>query len=184
MIRDGNFEFLGAPVGSAAFCTGAARDRVHKAKPLLEAISSHRDPQIGLRLLRSCAGFCKMVYTARVVAPAWHLTALHEFDLAVRTAFVELTGLQPDEPQWEQACRGMFAGGLGLRSVSRHTAGAYLASRASTRILCSEVDPNFVWDVGADAGLSSAIDAFNGALPPSRSSAHPTAPRLSAELIP
>ena len=56
-----NFEFLGAPVGSDAFCATRTRDRVQQAIQTIVAIGALCDPQIGLCLLCTCAGFCKLV---------------------------------------------------------------------------------------------------------------------------
>ena len=62
VIWHGGFEFLGAPIGSHAFSEKHAADRVQQAKALLSAISDLPDPQVGLRLIRVCAGSCKLVW--------------------------------------------------------------------------------------------------------------------------
>ena len=50
VLRDGNFEFLGAPIGSDEFCAASTRARVAEAAKTIKAICKHNDPQIGLRL--------------------------------------------------------------------------------------------------------------------------------------
>ena len=167
MIRRGGFEFLGAPIGDSEFCNSHAGERVNKARKLLSAIGELPDPQIGLRLVRSCAGFCRLVYSARVVCPDAHQPALQEFDSIIKETISDLTGLSFSDRQWAQAGRSFKTAGLGLRSGSRHAACAYLSSRASTRDKCLQIDPNFVWDIdspGSDA--SRAFQALAATLPP------------------
>ena len=81
VIRDGNFEFLGAPVGSPQYMSEEIRKRAAKASSLASEIAKLNDPQVGLRLLKHCASFCKIVYTMRTVPPQSkqrHWTALME----------------------------------------------------------------------------------------------------------
>ena len=63
-----NFELLGAAVGDVTFSAVNTLERVDKAAPLLE-----EDAQVALRLLRSCAGHCRMDIVAwctqRAAAP-------------------------------------------------------------------------------------------------------------------
>ena len=51
------FEFLGAPIGTHDFCNNHSADRAKQAEKLLAEISELDDPQVGLRLMCSCAGF-------------------------------------------------------------------------------------------------------------------------------
>ena len=80
-VSDGDFEILGAPVGSAEYCTAHTRARGRKAKSLLAAVGQLPHSQGGLLLLRQCASFCKLVYSSRTTPPALHAPALAEFDL-------------------------------------------------------------------------------------------------------
>ena len=82
--RDGNFELLGAPIGSAAFCHAHTTKRVAKACKLLQALGELPDPSVALRLLRHCASFGKLVFSTRVVPHSCHTTALRSFDDSVR----------------------------------------------------------------------------------------------------
>ena len=59
VIVGGGFEFLGAPIGTVAYCTQHAMERSGRAKQLLDKISELEDPQVGLRLMRACSGFCR-----------------------------------------------------------------------------------------------------------------------------
>ena len=74
-VDSGNFKLLGAPIGSAEFCEAHARKRVEKAGPLFKAIRNFHHVQGGLLLLRHCASFSKIAYSARTVPRTfiqWH----------------------------------------------------------------------------------------------------------------
>jgi len=60
VLTNGCFDILGTPIGSPEHCAAHTKARVLKAGTTLEAIAALQDPQIGLRLLRKCAGFCKL----------------------------------------------------------------------------------------------------------------------------
>ena len=46
--------------------------------------------QVALHLLRQCASYCKLGYSARVVPPSAHTEALLEMDAAVRSCLEQL----------------------------------------------------------------------------------------------
>ena len=147
---------LGAAIGGHAFCAAHTQSqRVDASKPLLEALWHLDDPQTGLLLLRECASFCKVAYSARVTPPALHTAALSAFDAEVRTCLEALcTGPLPG-PAWAQASLSTSAGGLGLRLASRHASAGFLASTTATEELCKELDPHYMLSV------NEVVDAFN-----------------------
>lgn len=154
--RSGAFTLLGAAIGGHAFCTAHTQSqRVDASKPLLEALGHLDDPQTGLLLLRECASFCKVAYSARVTPPALHTAALSAFDAEVRTCLEALcTGPLPGQA-WAQASLSTSAGGLGLRLASRHASAGFLASTTATEELCKELDPHYMLSV------NEVVDAFN-----------------------
>ena len=83
----GDFELLGAPIGSPEYCNQHTQARVDKATKLLAALGELPDPQVALLLLRQCACFGKLVYSLRLVPPSAHRQALRSFDSAVRDCF-------------------------------------------------------------------------------------------------
>ena len=83
-MPEGNFELLGGPIGSDAFCNSHTQKRVDKAKEILAALGDLPDPQVALTLLRHCASFGKLVFSLRVVPHQKHREALTCFDEAVR----------------------------------------------------------------------------------------------------
>ena len=164
VVRDGNFELLGGPIGSPAFCNQHTQARVDKALPLLRALGELPDPQVALQLLRHCAGFCKMVYSIRAVPASFHAEALRSFDAHVRTCFEQFSCLHPDDEQWTQATLSTASGGLGLRSLAKHCHAAFLASRRSCFELCQQLDPAHTLQSGDGTDPAPerlALDAYN-----------------------
>ena len=153
---------LGAAVGDAGFVAAHTAQRVSAAEPLLQALGELDDAQVGLRLLRSCAGHCRLIHSLRCSLLLTADAGLGDFDDMVRTCFSSLTGLHLTAQQWEQAERDLAHAGLGLRSVLRDAPAAYLASVGGCVRSCRELDPNY-----APAGLTSepavlqAVAAFN-----------------------
>ena len=133
---DGCFKLLGAPIGTHEYCQLITAKRAAKVQSSLDAIGELPDPQVALVLLRSCAFFGKMVFAARATPFDVHQEQLMAFDSAVRRCFQQLSGLHPDDTQWLQATLATKVGGLGLRSLSKHSSAAYLASRSSCYELC------------------------------------------------
>ena len=166
-LGDKNFELLGGPVGDDSFCNEHTGKRVQKAMDILKAIGEMPDPQVALLLLRYCASFSKLVYSARVVPPHAHAQALEELDAAVRECFESFTSLHPDDTAWKQATLGGRHGGLGLRSLASHSAAAFLASGAACDNLCRQLDNNYTWDPAApQTSANQALEAFNAAVDP------------------
>ena len=124
--------------------------RVQAARPLLQALGELEDPQVGLRLLRSCASHCKLTHSLRSSPLFGGTLGLPEFDDLVRECFSSLTGLHLTASQWEQAARGLSQAGLGLRSVVKDAPAAYLASVGGCAQSCRELDPGY-----APSGLAS-----------------------------
>ena len=125
----------------------------------LEAIAHLPDPQIGLRLLRSCHGFSKLAYSWRTIPRQLHLLSSTVF--CVRRLFAV------SDDQWAQASRGLWCGGLGLRASAKHAPAAYVASRMATRQQCRVVDPTYQWEgTVPESPLTLAMQRQNAAILP------------------
>ena len=164
VIRDGNFDLLGMPIGSKEHCEAHTKQRVQSAVRLLSAIGEPPDPQVALKLLRTCGSFCRVVYSARNIAPNAHSHSLKQFDDQVRECFTNVSGLQRDEDSWRQATLPTKSGGLGLRSVLQHSSATFLASRSHCYKLCRQLDLAHTFHSPSDTGLSEerqAIQSFN-----------------------
>ena len=124
------------------------------------------DPQAARLLLRHCANYCKLAYSARVVPPSAHQQALQDFDMDVRRTFEATTALFPDDDAWGRAQLGTAMGGLGLRSAHRHADAAYVASVVESASLATAVDTAFDMLTGGTAScVSQAVRALNAKLP-------------------
>ena len=141
--QDGCFQLLGSPFGSVDFCNAQTAERGLKAEALLEELGNYDHKQGALLLLRYCASWGKLVYSARTAPPALHRAALTKFELALRRALEHLVGdLLPDRC-WSLAQLSLVHGGLGIRSPARHAPAAHLASLSQTANLCNRIDPSF-----------------------------------------
>ena len=159
---DGCLKLLGTPIGSDEYCQKLTQQRADGVQECLDALGELPDPQVALALLRSCASFGKMVFAARSTPYDVHQEQLLGFDKAVRRCFEHFTGLHPDDSQWLQASLSTRLGGLGLRSLSRHSPAAYLSSRSSCFQFCKELDPQHVWEANeVSSAVSKAVQEVN-----------------------
>ena len=140
---DGNFELLGGPIGSDAFCNEHTQTRVEKAKEILSALGELPDPQVALTLLRHCASFSKLVFSLRVVPHQKHSKALHCFDDTVRDCIESFLCCSFSESEWSLANLSTKMGGLGLRNTALHSSAAFLSSQAACRELCLKLDHKY-----------------------------------------
>ena len=106
----GNFELLGAAISEDSFIHSHTVERAAKAGDLLDALGELEDPQVGLRFLRACAGFARMLHSMRCNPAVPQKAALRMFDGMVRRSFGDFTGLHPNALQWKQAAWGWAIG--------------------------------------------------------------------------
>lgn len=159
---DGNFELLGGPIGSANYCNQQTSRRVQKACELLKHLGELPDPQVALLLLRQCASFGKLVFSLRLVPHFEHADALEEFDAAVHECFESFMCANLASKDWTLATLSTKTCGLGLRSTSRHSVAAYLASRAACREFALKLDPDHATDfVTPDAPPAKVLAEYN-----------------------
>lgn len=75
LSTDGGFILLGSAFGPEPFCEALTAKRSDKAQHILARLRGMQDSQSALLLLRYCANYCKLVYSARTTpmptAPAW-----------------------------------------------------------------------------------------------------------------
>lgn len=162
-----HFELLGGAIGDDNFVLQHTVERAAKAGDLLDAIGELPDPQVGLRLLRSCAGFAKLVHSMRCNPPDAQQAALRMFDGMVRRSFGDLTGLHPTGMQWQQASLGLGHAGLGLRSTAKHASAAYLASLGEASTAAQDLDTAFsAEDLRSSHDVRAALAALNANLHP------------------
>ena len=83
---------------------------------------------MALSLLRQCAGFCKLAHLACGTPPSQAIPALEAFDHNIRAIFSKCTVVDTSNQVGQQAELSLGRGGLGMRSLSRHSPAAYIAS--------------------------------------------------------
>jgi hypothetical protein len=169
-VESGGFKLLGAPFGGAEFCAAHTSKRKAKAETLLQDIGGLESSQAALLLIRHCASFCKLAYSARTVPPAAHAQALQEFNGDLRKALEDILGDEMSERNWMLAQLGIVHGGLGLRDASLHAPAAYVASVLGTRELCKSIDPRFdIEDTAGGLGLQAAQSQLRASVLPGAS---------------
>ena len=158
---DGNFKLLGAAIGSQYFCNAHTLKRKVKAAELIGHVQDMEHSQASLLLLRSCASYCKLAYSARVVPPNLHSEALRQFSADLRNGLEVLAEVELTDQAWMQAQLSILNGGLGLRDAERHAPAAYVSSVWSCQSLCKRIDSGF--DLHNDGGhFAAALAELKG----------------------
>ena len=79
----------------------------------------------------------------RVVPHRNHLSALQNFDKAVRHCAESFLCCSFSDPEWSLARLSTKMGGLGLKSTEQHSPAAFLSSQLACRDLCRKLDPYY-----------------------------------------
>jgi len=123
-----NFTLLGSPFGDADFCADFVSKLRQSNAKLLSSLTELGDPQVSLHLLRTCASFCRFVHLARTTPPHLIRGPLQACDEDIRDCFSQFAAVELTESAWDQVQLSVNMTGLGLRSVSRHCAPAFISS--------------------------------------------------------
>ena len=154
--RLGNFEILKSPVGEADFCRNFCDGVAIRQGAVVDSIGQLPDPHVAFYLLRSSGNSSRMLYLARTTPKEMCGAAFQQFDAAVRSAFVQTTGLELSDASWRQAALRAGSGGLGLRASDDVADPAYLASRASIHRQAALVWSGYYWDAASPASFLEA----------------------------
>ena len=160
-IPGGDFELLGAPIGSKAHCEEWMRLKVQEFFPLLRALKGMQDSQVAASLLRQCGAFSRVVFYMRCTGHTGAREYLETFDRKVEEALCGILGSDESELPPEarvQAGLAVRRGGLGIRWAVDHSEAAVLAAMSGTHDLCRKLDKDFQWDA---SGWADAAAAFN-----------------------
>jgi hypothetical protein len=109
------------------------KGRLDKSQEALDRLPLLDDPQVAFLLLRSCAGFCRIVYLARALSCKKMEATAAAFDKATIGTLGSIIGVPLGEEAVLQSQQPMFVGGLGLRSAEAHLGAAHLASVNANR---------------------------------------------------
>ena len=78
---DGNFLLLGAPIGSAHYCTQYLRDkRVAQVRESLQELSALEDSHAAFKILPACLGSCRLMHAMRTSRADWVEEVFQEWD--------------------------------------------------------------------------------------------------------
>ena len=154
----GEFVLLGAAIGSPSFCHQHTVQRAAGTQPLLNALSQLPDSQTALLLLRHCASWSKLVYSSRVTPPPFHVDGLKTYDPSVLQCLECCCTGALSRGACLQATLSTKCGGLGLRSVSRHSGAAYAASVLATTSVCCSLFPAY------NSNLDTVLSNLNESL--------------------
>ena len=152
-----SLEILGIPIGDQEFCSSFISKKHTKAKILLSLLEEVGivDPQVALILLRLCGAFCKLVHLARATPSTLTSKVFALIDDDIRMTFCRCIGVDMSDTAWQQAQLSPSRGGLGFRSLSRHSSAAFISS------LCSSG-----FGLQSSHHLSQAIETFNSLVSP------------------
>ena len=164
--ENGNFKLLGASFGGLDFHKSLLDRRVSKALKIVGAATQLESPQDAFSIIRSCAGFCKIVYSIRVTPPDMLRASMGAFEEGLRHGLETIVGSTLDERHWDQAGLSIKEGGLGLRRPTQHADAAYIASFRGSADLATAIDPHFdPQDAFGHSGLAKSICTFNAIVP-------------------
>ena len=138
-------EILGIPIGDLDFCFSFISKKHSKAKILLSQLEEVGvvDPQVALILL------------AKATPSTLTCKAFALIDDDIRMFFCRCIGVDASDTIWQQAQLSPSRGGLGFRSVSRHSSAAFISS------LCSSG-----FGMHSSPHLTQAVEIFNSLVSP------------------
>ena len=132
----------------------------------VDFLSGLEDAQVAYYLLSWSANASRLNYLARTTPSAVCRDSLAVFDKAVLAALSSTTALVLSQRQQTQATLPLKAGGLGLRPAAVVADAAYIASRAATHNLCTQIWPLHRWDATSLASsLAHGLQRCRNLLP-------------------
>lgn len=151
---------LGVPLGSfdfnSSFVTGELLGTAAKVTSLL---GDFEDSQSAMYILRISFGIVRANHFMRTTPlDQWQQQA-EEFDNLIRSTAEKIVGCPFPQDAYDQACVSPCRGGLGLRRVVQHAAGAFKASMREASHQCmKEVWDGTPTDYISQCGASAEID--------------------------
>ena len=142
-IATRNFKLLGAAVGDRQWCESLLSKRAAKASALIRAIGRYRVPHGAFKMLRSCAGWARILNSCRTVPPSLQSGALARADFETRSALGRLVSSPLSGDDWRHASLRISSGRIGGRSAQEDAPAAYIASLSATAKLSRRIWPAF-----------------------------------------
>ena len=160
-------------MGTDAWCEAGLYEKVEKARQVMKRVAGMENAHCGLHILRAYLSYCKVAYHMRTVPPQQQQKGLTQYGILLKEALEKLAEADITANGWMQAQLGIRAGGLGLRDLFVHAAGAYLASFRAAKELAARIDPGTEDCPGFDpqdtdnhSGTREAVMMASSTIPP------------------
>ena len=115
------------------------KQRVVKARNLLDAIGRYPNAQGAFTLIRSCSGWAKVLHSCRTVLLPLQAEGLSQADQDTRHSLGRLVGSPLSDDDWRVASIAVANSGLAARSALEHAPAAYPPAQE----LCTRIWPGF-----------------------------------------
>ena len=150
-----HFELLGAPIGSVEYCAQYIESKRKDALHPLSLLPQLCNPQVAVTILRSCASFCKLAHLVRSTPPSpMSESVFSQFENDVHHCLELSAAIELTLPAAKQASLNQSHGGLGLRSLHRHSLAAYISSLTTSM-------PSDNCSVTSKVYFLAAVNAYN-----------------------
>jgi hypothetical protein len=129
LVPTDEIQMLGVPLGSDDFVSTFVEGKLcANTVKVMAKLAEFEDPQAAMYLLRVSYGIVRANHFMRTTPLSqWSLQA-EKFDLCVRDTVCKILGTTFPGESYAQACMSTKIGGLGVRRVVDHAAGAFTAS--------------------------------------------------------
>jgi hypothetical protein len=127
---------LGTPLGTMQFVCDYLNSKVDSTARLLEMISKIPHVQTEYQLILQTVAFSRLISRFRTTPPSAEVLEIaRRFDSLVRERFVDMIGAPSPLSEFQRGIMDLSTklGGLGLRSVEKHAAAAFVASFTTCR---------------------------------------------------
>ena len=132
-------QMLGVPLGSDAFVSEYVEGKLlANSVKVMSKLAAFEDPQAAMYLLRLSYGVVRANHFMRTTPMSQWSQVAGKFDQCVREAVAQILGTTFPGDSYEQACISTKVGGLGVRRVVDHAAGAFSASWHEASATCRE----------------------------------------------
>jgi len=126
LVPTANIQMLGVPLGSDDFVSGYVEGKLLSGTvKVMAKLAEFEDPQAAMYLLRISYSIVRANHFMRTTPlPQWSQVAA-KFDVCVRETVCQILGTTFPGDSYLQACISTKIGGLGVRRVVDHAAGAF-----------------------------------------------------------
>jgi len=129
LVPHSEIQMLGVPLGNDEFTADFVEKKLlGRLQSTIAQLVDFEDSQAALFLLRTSFGVVRAVHFMRTTPLAQWRAQADKFDAMIRDAVVQIIGYPLTAPAFAQAALTPKLGGLGVRQIVDHAAGAFSAS--------------------------------------------------------